>query len=124
MKAKLELILPENPIYFCGESQLEKQKLKGILRVIAAKSFTLTKIEIIYKVKTHLNWKDESHGALFSSRMTASKTLRKSAQTLLQGFTITPGIVDLGKSNFIIRVYLHIYFLFTFAMYPFIQNSK
>ncbi|CAO3655062.1 unnamed protein product [Mucor hiemalis] len=95
MKAKLELILPENPIYFCGESQLEKQKLKGILRVIAAKSFTLTKIEIIYKVKTHLNWKDESHGALFSSRMTASKTLRKSAQTLLQGFTITPGIVDL-----------------------------
>ncbi|CAO3655060.1 unnamed protein product [Mucor hiemalis] len=27
--------------------------------------------------------------------MTASKTLRKSAQTLLQGFTITPGIVDL-----------------------------
>lgn len=96
MKAKLELILPENPISFCGESQIEKQNLKGILRVFAKNSIRLEKIEIIYNVKTLLSWRDDSHGVLFSSKMNASKTLRNSTQTLLEGCILTPGIIDLG----------------------------
>lgn len=109
-KILLDLILPERPILVCDSpnQQQREKKVKGKLRVTTIKPIEISQIEICYKVKTHLDWKDEStqNGILFSKkRMTASKTLRKKKQCLLKQHMIIPiGTTDIGKLCIIIHV--------------------
>lgn len=99
----LDLILPERPILICdspNQQTPKEKKVQGKLRITTTKSIKVSQIIICYKVKTHLDYKDESipDGIFSQNRMTASKTLRKKKQRLLkQVLTLPIGTTDICK---------------------------